>query len=81
MFAHFIYSYFSTFKTQTARLWDVNSGECKMEFRGHDHVVECAIFAPAAAIPFIREMIGLVVDVRALQQTIIHMYELIQQIV
>ncbi|CAG8580237.1 1727_t:CDS:2 [Diversispora eburnea] len=47
---------------QTARLWDIGSGECKMEFRGHDHVVECAIFAPADAIPYIREMIGLVVD-------------------
>ncbi|RHZ81437.1 hypothetical protein Glove_120g198 [Diversispora epigaea] len=47
---------------QTARLWDINTGECKMEFRGHDHVVECAIFAPADAIPYIREMIGLVVD-------------------
>ncbi|CAG8475798.1 10518_t:CDS:2 [Racocetra fulgida] len=48
---------------QTSRLWDVTTGECKMEFRGHDHVVECSIFAPAAAIPHIREMIGLVVDV------------------
>ncbi|CAG8440292.1 2076_t:CDS:10 [Acaulospora morrowiae] len=50
---------------QTARLWDVTSGESKMEFRGHDHVVECAIFAPATAIPFIREMVGLVVDPNA----------------
>ncbi|KAF0542995.1 putative platelet-activating factor acetylhydrolase ib alpha subunit [Gigaspora margarita] len=50
---------------QTARLWDVTTGECKMEFRGHDHVVECSIFAPNVAIPYIREMIGLVVDPKA----------------
>ena len=34
-----------------------------MEFRGHDHVVECAIFAPIVAYPFIREMIGVEKDV------------------
>ncbi|RUS20727.1 WD40-repeat-containing domain protein [Endogone sp. FLAS-F59071] len=29
-----------------------------MDFRGHDHVVECAIFAPMNAYSFIRELIG-----------------------
>ncbi|KAI8391603.1 dynein regulator [Radiomyces spectabilis] len=43
---------------QTARLWDTQTGEGKMEFRGHDHVVECAIFAPINAYPYIQELIG-----------------------
>ncbi|CAJ0863448.1 16545_t:CDS:10 [Entrophospora sp. SA101] len=43
---------------QTARLWEVQSGDCKMDFRDHDHVVECAIFAPLVAYPLIRELIG-----------------------
>lgn len=29
-----------------------------MEFRGHDHVVECAIFAPINSYPYIQELIG-----------------------
>lgn len=43
---------------QTSRVWDSSNGECKMDFRGHDHVVECAIFAPVNAYSFIRELIG-----------------------
>ncbi|CAJ0918669.1 19262_t:CDS:2 [Entrophospora sp. SA101] len=43
---------------QTSRLWEVQSGDCKMDFRGHDHVVECAIFAPIASYPLVRELIG-----------------------
>ena len=34
-----------------------------MDFRGHDHVVECAIFVPVIAYPFVRELIGLDKDV------------------
>ena len=30
-----------------------------MELRGHDHVVECAVFAPVVAYPAIRELAGL----------------------
>lgn len=45
---------------KTARLWDLNSGESKVEFRGHEHVVEVAIFAPPEATPVIRELAGLV---------------------
>lgn len=29
-----------------------------MEFRGHEHVLECAIFAPINSYPFIQELIG-----------------------
>jgi WD40 repeat protein len=46
------------FVVQTARLWDVSTGETKMEFRGHDHVIECAIFVPVNAYPYIRELIN-----------------------
>lgn len=50
---------------QTSRLWEVSSGECKMDFRGHDHVVECSIFVPVVAYPFIRELIGVDKDPKA----------------
>ncbi|KAG2192369.1 putative platelet-activating factor acetylhydrolase ib alpha subunit [Mucor mucedo] len=43
---------------QTARLWDIQTGESKMEFRGHEHVLECAIFAPINSYPYIQELIG-----------------------
>jgi hypothetical protein len=34
-----------------------------MEFRGHDHVVECAIFVPVNAYPYVRELINDTVSV------------------
>lgn len=33
-----------------------------MELRGHEHVVECAVFAPLNAYPAIRELAGLKVS-------------------
>jgi hypothetical protein len=36
----------------------------KMEFRGHDHNIEIAVFAPTVAYPAIRELAGLPVRVR-----------------
>ena len=48
---------------QTSRVWDIGSGETKMELRGHEHVVECAVFAPVIAYPAIRELAG--IQVRA----------------
>ncbi|KAF9176538.1 protein with putative role during mitosis, partial [Haplosporangium sp. Z 27] len=42
---------------QTARIWDISTGECKSEFRGHDNVVECSVFAPVESYPFIKELI------------------------
>ncbi|CAO3608685.1 unnamed protein product [Cunninghamella blakesleeana] len=44
---------------QTARLWDIQGNESKMEFRGHDHVVEWAIFAPINSYPAIQELVGI----------------------
>lgn len=29
-----------------------------MEFRGHEHVLECAIFAPTNSYQYIQELIG-----------------------
>lgn len=29
-----------------------------MEFRGHEHVLECAIFAPVNSYQYIQELIG-----------------------
>ncbi|KAI9256790.1 putative platelet-activating factor acetylhydrolase ib alpha subunit [Helicostylum pulchrum] len=40
---------------QTARIWDVQKGDTKMDFRGHDHVVECVIFLPVVSYPFVLE--------------------------
>lgn len=44
---------------QTARISDPLSGEMKMEFRGHEHVIEVVVFAPIAAYPAIRELAGI----------------------
>ncbi|SCZ96877.1 BZ3500_MvSof-1268-A1-R1_Chr4-1g06810 [Microbotryum saponariae] len=44
---------------QTSRIWDAQTGETKTELRGHDHVIEVAVFAPIAAYPAIRELAGL----------------------
>lgn len=35
-----------------------------MEFRGHDHIIEIAVFAPAVAYLAIRELAGLPVRAR-----------------
>jgi platelet-activating factor acetylhydrolase IB subunit alpha len=44
---------------QTARIWDAQAGESKMELRGHEHVVEVVTFAPIAAYSALRELAGL----------------------
>ena len=33
-------------RDRTARLWDIASGQCLMEFRGHTDEVRCAAFTP-----------------------------------
>ncbi|OAV84957.1 hypothetical protein PTTG_11586, partial [Puccinia triticina 1-1 BBBD Race 1] len=43
----------------TARIWDLTTGETKVELRGHEHVVEIAVFAPPESTPAIREMAGI----------------------
>ena len=45
---------------QSARIWDASTGETKADFRGHDNVVEAAVFAPPSAYPAIRELAGIV---------------------
>lgn len=44
---------------QTARLWDASSGDVKATFLGHEHVIECCIFAPAAAYGYLATLAGL----------------------
>lgn len=46
---------------QTARIWEANKGDGKVELRGHEHVVEVAVFAPIAAYSAIRELAGITV--------------------
>jgi hypothetical protein len=43
---------------QTARLVELDSGFTKSELRGHDNVVESALFIPVSCIPAIRELLG-----------------------
>ncbi len=45
---------------QTARIWELSTGETKVELRGHEHVVEVAIFAPVSSYPALRELAGLI---------------------
>ena len=47
---------------QNARIWDYQSGETKVELRGHENVVETIVFAPVNAYPAIRELGGIVGD-------------------
>lgn len=47
---------------QTSRIWDGQTGETKSEFRGHDNVVEVAVFAPVASYPALRELAGIAVS-------------------
>ena len=44
---------------QTARIWNPENGDSKVEMRGHDHVIECCAFAPISAYAAIRELGGL----------------------
>lgn len=43
---------------QTAHLVELDSGTTKSELRGHDNVVESAVFIPISCIPAIRELLG-----------------------
>jgi hypothetical protein len=44
--------------SQTAHLVELDSGFTKSELRGHDNVVESALFIPVSCIPAIRELLG-----------------------
>ena len=56
---------------QTSRVWDISTGETKAELRGHEHVVECAVFAPVISYPMIRELAGIAVCPRRLRGQIV----------
>ncbi|KAG5436838.1 hypothetical protein PCANB_001660 [Pneumocystis canis] len=42
-----------------AKIFDICNGECKLEFQGHEHVIECAVFAPNSACKFLTELSGI----------------------
>ncbi|KAH9040545.1 dynein regulator [Lactarius hengduanensis] len=42
----------------TAHVVELDSGTTKSELRGHDNVVEAAVFVPVSCIPAIRELLG-----------------------
>ena len=44
--------------SQTAHIVELDSGTAKAELRGHDNVVEAAVFIPVTCIPAIRELLG-----------------------
>lgn len=43
---------------QTARIVDIESGLVKVEMKGHDNRVECAVFLPPISIPAVRELVA-----------------------
>jgi hypothetical protein len=43
---------------KTAHIVELDSGTTKSELRGHDNVVEAAVFAPVSCLPAIRELLG-----------------------
>lgn len=47
---------------QIARITDLNTDAMKVEMRGHDNFIECAVFVPAIATPPVRELVALVRD-------------------
>ncbi|QSL66845.1 hypothetical protein MERGE_001232 [Pneumocystis wakefieldiae] len=42
-----------------AKIFNTHNGECKLEFQGHEHVIECAIFAPNSAYKFLMQLSGI----------------------
>jgi platelet-activating factor acetylhydrolase IB subunit alpha len=39
------------------RVWSFSSGECKLQLREHEHVVEHVAWAPAASSPAINTLV------------------------
>ena len=44
---------------QTARLWDASNSDHKATLVGHEHVIECCVFAPPAAYSYLARMAGI----------------------
>jgi len=42
----------------TAHIVELDSGRTKSELRGHDNVVEAAVFIPVSCLPAVRELLG-----------------------
>ncbi|KAI1783018.1 dynein regulator [Ganoderma leucocontextum] len=49
----------TSFMDHTARVVELETGATKAEFRGHNNVVENALFVPRNAVPAICELVGL----------------------
>lgn len=41
-----------------AKVHNVDSGKLRMELRGHEHVVECVVYAPAASFVHLTKLVG-----------------------
>lgn len=48
-----------TLFTQTARIWDLKTGESKVELRGHENYLEVVVFAPVVSYQSISELSGI----------------------
>jgi hypothetical protein len=44
---------------QTARIWDLKTGESKVELRGHENYLEVVVFAPVVSYQSIGELSGI----------------------
>lgn len=44
---------------QTARLWVAATAEHKATFLGHEHVIECGVFAPPQSYPYLSQIAGI----------------------
>jgi len=44
---------------QTVRVWSLQTKDCKLELRDHDHVVECVAWAPESAAGAVNEAAAL----------------------
>ena len=51
---------------QSVRIWNIASGDCKIELDDHDHVVECVAWGPEAASTYISDTSSGSGDVRCL---------------
>lgn len=47
-------------------MWVASTKECKVELRGHEHVVECISWAPDVALSHIAEACGIEVKLNVL---------------
>lgn len=50
-------------------MWVASTKECKVELRGHEHVVECISWAPDVALSHIAEACGIEVRMLLIRNT------------